>query len=65
MNEIYKCSLIIIFLIFLFIESSELRRIYYSRDIIYLNKTVLLQKSLNPDNKKYLINELKDINKIA
>ena len=28
-------SLIIIFLIFLFIESSELKRIYYSEDIIH------------------------------
>ena len=68
MNKIYKFSLIIIFLIFLFIEASELRRIYYSQDIVYLNnlnKIVLLEKSLNPDNKKYLINELNDINKIA
>jgi len=64
----YKFSLVIIFLIFLFIESSELRRINYSQDTVYLNNlnnTVLLEKSLNPDNKKYLINELEDINKIA
>ena len=60
MDKVYKFSLIIIFLIFLFIESSELRRIDYSQDIVYLNKlnkTVLLEKSLR--------NELKDINKVA
>ena len=64
----YKFSLVIIFLIFVFIESSELRRINYSQDTVYFNNsnnTVLLEKSLNPDNKKYLINELADINKIA
>lgn len=64
----YKFSLVIIFLILVFIESSELRRIYYSQDTVYfndLNNTVLLEKSLTRDNKKYLINELADINKIA
>ena len=55
----YKFSLVIIFIIFVFIESSELRRINYSQDTVYFNNsnnTVLLEKSLNPDNKKYLIN---------
>jgi hypothetical protein len=46
MNKFYKFGLVIIFLIFIFIESSESRRISYS------------------DNKKYLTNELADINKI-
>lgn len=59
MNKIYKFSLVIIVLIFLFIESSELQ------DTVNLNNTVLLGKSLNSDNKKYLKNELTDINKIA
>jgi hypothetical protein len=48
-------------------ESSELRRISYLQDTVYfsnLNNTVLLGESLNSDNKKYLINELADINKI-
>ena len=55
----------IIFLIFLFIESSEF---YYSQNAVYLNnlnKTVLLEKSLSPDNKKYLTSALEDINQIA
>lgn len=59
MNKIYKFSLVIIVLIFLFIESSELQ------DTVNLNNTVLLGKFLNSDNKKYLKNELTDINKIA
>ena len=56
----YKFNIVIIFLIFVFLESSELRRIYYSQDPVYFNNsnnTVLLEK--------YLINELVDINKIA
>ena len=56
MNKLYKFSLVIIVLIFIFIESSELRRISYSQDTGYfsnLNNTVLLGKSLNSDNKKY------------
>nr|YP_010472451.1 hypothetical protein N4L43_pgp058 [Pleurosigma intermedium]UVG42062.1 hypothetical protein [Pleurosigma intermedium] len=67
MNKIYKFSLVIIFLIFLFMESFELRRISYSQDPVYFsnsNNTFLLGKSLNSDNKKYLIDELSDINKI-
>lgn len=59
MNKIYKFSLVIIVLIFLFIESSELQ------DTVNLNNTVLLGKSLNSDNKKHLKNELMDINKIV
>lgn len=58
MNKIYKFSLVIIVLIFLFIEYYELQ------NTINLNNTVLLEKSLNSNNKKYLINELADINKI-
>ena len=67
MNKIYEFSLVIIVLIFLFMESSELRRISYSQDTLYfsdLNNTVFLGKSLNSENKKYLIDELADINKI-
>jgi hypothetical protein len=48
-------------------ELSELRRISYLQDTVYfnnLNNTVLLGKSLNLNNKKYLIDELADINKI-
>jgi len=67
MNKWYKFSLLIIILTVIFIESSELRRISYSQDTGYfsnLNDTVLLGKSLNSDNKKYLTDELADINKI-
>jgi hypothetical protein len=67
MNKICKFSLVIIVLIFLFIKSSELKKISYSQNTVYfrnLNNTVLLRKSLSLNNKKYLIDELSDINKI-
>jgi len=67
MNKIYKFSLAIIILIFIFLELSEFRRISYSRDTVYfsnLNNTVLLEKSLNSNTKKYLTDELADIHKI-
>ena len=62
----YKSGLLLIFIIFIFIEWSELTRIPYSQDTIYfsdLNNTVVVGKSLNSNN-KYLIQELADINKI-
>jgi len=62
MNKSYKFSLGIIFLIFLFIESSELKKIDYSLatntiDLNNSNNNILLEK--------YLINELADINEIS
>jgi hypothetical protein len=67
MNKPYNFILKIIVLIFLFIESSELRTISYSQDTGHfsnLNNTVLLGKSLNLDNKNYVANEFADIKKI-
>jgi len=65
MSKIYQVSLTIIVLIFLFMESSELKKFSDSQDTVYfsnLNNTISLEKSLNLQNKNYLINELSDSN---
>ena len=64
MNRIYKFSLTIIILIFIFLESSEFSRISSPQDTSNSNTNVILEKSLNLKNKQYLIDESSDLNKI-
>lgn len=65
MNKFYKCISGPIVLIFIFIESVEIKEnLLFTRLISNGNNTILLRTSLNFDNQKYLINELRNLNEI-